>query len=240
MSEFTEEEIEILNKELNDLSPEFMVWSPDGHYEACLALKAKNYVLKEKGTNKISIKGSAFKDQKKEPVMRQMLKELSLSMIEDDINYLNLTTIYDKYANEVISGVKDIKPWCSKKTITEKILKCAGHEKLTPAQKKEKKIRKNETDVWDAVKGQHIQEGDKIYVFPVVLPDEIITGRISEKTGKPMKDQIKKRNGLKSAIQWQPGEENKKKLLSRIYATVKICDTVLDISQFKNYAKEQE
>jgi hypothetical protein len=237
MSPFSKEEIDFLIKELNSISPEFMVWENDGLYDTCLVIRAKNYILKEYGTGKITIKGSAFKDQKKEQALQQLMKDLVYYILDHGINHEDLSTIYHKYIEEVKFGVQDIKPWCSKKTITSKILKCAGHEDMTKEEKKELGIRKNETDVWDAVKNIHTQEGNKVYLYPVKLPDEIETGRVG-KNGKPLKDKVHARNGLRLAEEWTPGDEDKHKLLERIHSTVLILDTILEMSYFNNYSLE--
>jgi hypothetical protein len=250
MSPFSKEEIDSLIKELNSISPEFMIWENDGVYDTCLVIRAKNYILKEYGTGKLTIKGSAFKDQKKEPILQEFMKEISYSIIEDGINYMNLTAIYDKYAQQVIQGVQDIKPWCSKKTVTEKILDCNGWKsEVRKVQNKKGKtvdkvfyftnkrddLRLNEIKIWEAIKDIKSQEGDKVYLYPVQLDPIIESGRIS-KHGRPLKDKVTPNNGLRLAQEWKPGDEDRIKLLERIHSTVLILKTVLDMANFKNYA----
>ena len=58
--------------------------------------------------------------------------------------------IYYKYIREVKYGIKDIKRWCSKKTITDKIFTSE---------------RSNETKVKDAIQGSNYREGDKVWTF---------------------------------------------------------------------------
>lgn len=253
-TEFSEQEQEYLLKELNSLYPELIKFEDDGYFEKVIVIKAKNYILKEHGTGKVSTKGSATKDSKKEPQLRKMIDELVNSILKNNINYSNLIAIYNSYVYQVINGVQDIKPWCSKKTITEKILDCKGwqskiiqvrnkkgelRDKTVYYSKKSDNLRKNEIDVWEAIKdSEDIQEGNKCYLYPVKLPDTIITGRVSEKTGKPLKDEIKSNNGLRLAENWKPCDEDSNKLLARIYATVKILKTILDIeNNFQDYSK---
>lgn len=73
MSPFSQEEIDQLIKEINSISPEFMIWENDGYYDACIIIRAKNYVLKEHGTGKITFKGSAFKSSNKESALSEFL-----------------------------------------------------------------------------------------------------------------------------------------------------------------------
>ena len=57
--------------------------------------------------------------------------------------------LYNHYVHKILN-IKDITGWCTKKTITDKV--------LNPK-------RTNEQKVLDAIQGVHVQEGDKIYVF---------------------------------------------------------------------------
>ena len=81
MLPFSDEEFQDLLKEINDVSPEFMEWSDDGYYSHCIAIRAKNYVLKDfKG--KVTIKGSALKASTKGPAMRQFIKDIINSILD--------------------------------------------------------------------------------------------------------------------------------------------------------------
>lgn len=229
MSPFSKEEINQLIEEINSISPEFMIWENDGYYESCIIIRAKNYVLKEYGTGKVTFKGSATKDQKKELALQEFLKEMLTNILDNDLNYENLCGIYNKYLEEIYN-IKDIKRWCSKKTITEKILRCAGHESLSIEEKKEQGIRKNETDVWDAIKDKIVQEGDKCYLYPVSEKITII-GRLG-KNGKPLKDKIETLNGLKDIDHWN-NDHDKEKLKQRLDATLNILKNILDVDKIK-------
>jgi hypothetical protein len=228
MSPFSKEEIDSLIAEINSISPEFMVWENDGYYDTCIIIRAKNYVLRENGTGKVTFKGSATKDQKKELVLQEFLKEMLINILDNDLNYENLRGIYQKYLRE-IDNIQDIKKWSQKKTITAKILKCAGHQEMTKEEKKEAEIRKNETNVWDAIANETVQEGDKVYLYPVSY-EEIESGRIG-KNGKPLKDKIVKHNSLRLIKNWTGQDHDKNKLRERLEATLKILSNILDVNQ---------
>lgn len=144
------EERQRLIKEINDLSPEFMQWADDGYYKKVVILKAKNYVL-ETEEGKTTFKGSAFKDQKKEPALRQFMKDIISEILNETYNY---SKVYNSYVKE-ICNLRDISKWCSKKTLTLNVLQGT---------------RTNETKVMDAIEDSEYVEGDKMYVF--YLPDK--------------------------------------------------------------------
>lgn len=188
---FTIEERKKLIKEINDLSPEFMQWSDDGYYKKVIALKTKNYVL-QKEDGKVIFKGGCFKDQKKEPKLRQFMKDIINEVLEERYNYIS---VYNRYRDEILN-ITDITPWCSKKTLTLKVLEGS---------------RLNETKLMDALSDSEYVEGDKMYVF--YLQDDTLC----------LKENFK-------------GEYNRKRLLKRLYDTVKIFSGIIDISQFTNYS----
>lgn len=228
---FSEQEQEALLNELNSIMPEKIVYEGDGYFPTCIAVRAKNYMLWDGKEKKI--KGSAFKTSSKEPAMKEMMEEFLDSLIEtDDIK--PLIEIYHKYVREAIN-VKDIRRWCQKKTVTASVLKCKG---WTPADIESKALRKNECDVWDAIQrnGMKVFDGDKIYVYPVILEKQIISGRLSEKTGKALKDQIKEITGLRLAEDFQ-NDQDVDKFIGRVISTVKIFKSVIDIEQFTDYTK---
>jgi hypothetical protein len=65
-------------------------------------------------------------------------------------DHQKIQDIYYKYIREIKYGIKDIKRWCSKKTITDKIFTSE---------------RSNETKVKDAIHGSTYREGDKVWTF---------------------------------------------------------------------------
>lgn len=226
MTPFSQEELDFLLNELNEISPEFMIWESDGYWQSCVALKAKNYVLFD-GKTKV-VKGSAFKTSSKEVALKELMQVMVDEMLgENNIN--TLVKIYKKYVQEAMN-VHDIMRWSTKKTISDKIL--AGRNPKAD-------VRKQELDVWKAIQHEDdIQEGNKIYLYPVILGEEITLGGVSEKTGKPLKDKVKVVTGLKLAKYWD-NDHNVEHLISRVFATVKIFKNVLDMDQFIDYSKKK-
>lgn len=181
--------------ELNELSGAGIKWEKDGkndgYYSKVIVVAAKNYILKGE---KIIIKGSSLKATTKEKALKRYIDEVINILIEGNLDAL--LPHYEKYVKE-INNLKDIKDWCSKKTITKKI--------LDPK-------RTNESRILDAVSDiEGMQEGDKVYVF--------------FKTDKEL-----------CMAENFTGEYSKKKLFDKLYKTVKIFESVIDIKQFKNYA----
>ena len=156
-SPFTKEELDSLLKEINELSPDLITWEDDGYYKTCIAVKAKNYIMR-KHTGETYTKGSAFKSSTKELALRELMTEIVNEMLEEN-NAETIKNIYQKYINEA-KNITDIQRWCVKKTYTERI---------------ENSDRANETKVMDAIneglrtgKLQSIQQGDKIYLYQTI------------------------------------------------------------------------
>ena len=134
--------------ELNSLYPEKIRFEDDGYFNKVIVFAPKNYVLQsEKGD--IKIKGSALKDSKRELALKEFASEIIKELLADG-DHLKIQGIYYRYIKEVKYGIKDIKRWCSKKTITDKIFTSE---------------RSNETKVKDAIKGSNYREGDKVWTF---------------------------------------------------------------------------
>jgi hypothetical protein len=240
MSEFTPEEIKSLVKEINDISPEFMIWDDDGYYMSCLALRAKNYILFDGEEKKI--KGSAFKSSTKEPALKLFMQELVDSLLLRDGN--DLLDIYHRYILEAMSP-QDIKRWCQKKTVSESVLNCSGYDSLS--EDDEDSPRKNESDVWDAIKNEEgIQQGDKIYVYPVNLGPREFQEKIMKKNKETglrecvgMRTKTKDVYGLRLS-KYYKNDIATDKLLKRVYDTMKIFETVVDISKFPKYHQKTQ
>jgi DNA polymerase elongation subunit (family B) len=132
-------------QEINDLCPEGIKWENDGIFDAVIVVKAKNYLLK-RGDN-VTIKGSALKATMKETALKEFLEQGLNLLIEK--NFEGLEEMYMDYVDR-IKYLKDITPWAFKKTVTESVLK-----QTTPAQVK----------VFNAIQGEHYQEGDKFRMF---------------------------------------------------------------------------
>lgn len=137
------------------------------------------------------------------------------------INQLNkIKEIYKEYIHET-DDVKDIMRWCTKRSVSKSILKCKGY---TQEDLDNKVLRRNETVVWDAVKDIPVQEGDKIYLYPVVLSSTI--ERKEYKNGK-VKEKVIKTVGLKRGQVWD-NDHDSDKLKERINDTISILSGVLD------------
>ncbi len=145
MAPFPDSEIKNLLKELNEISPDMMVWEDDGYYKTVIAVSAKNYVL-EKQDGTIIYKGNSIKAPMKEIGLREFIKEIIGEILKDTNQF---TEVYNKYVKE-INDIKDISRWSSKKTITPSV--------LDPK-------RANESKIKDAIVGTEYVEGDKIRVF---------------------------------------------------------------------------
>jgi len=213
-SPFSEEELKSLLKELNDISPEFMVWEDDGYYEACLSIKAKNYVLKTKNGEK-KYKGSAFKDQKKEPALKELMFEIVDCMLDGTSS---LTEVYHRYIQEAMN-IEDISRWAIKKSITKKLL--TG-------------TRKNETKVMDAIDGDSVQEGDKVYLYWNIEGEvqDVAKGEpVFYKDGRPKMIP----NRILKKIDEFDGNYDHLHYVKRVYDTVSILKTVFDMEEIPKY-----
>jgi hypothetical protein len=105
----------------------------------------------DKAKNKLKTKGSALKDAKKEIALKTMQSEMIWSIIKNEPQD-NLVNIYHRYVKIIRDGIKkeNIKDWCSKKTLTEKIWSSE---------------RTNESKVKDAIQGTEYKESDKIWTY---------------------------------------------------------------------------
>lgn len=130
--------------ELNSLYPERISWEDDGYFFTVCIFKAKNYVLWD--GKKLKIKGSALKASTKEPALKEFIKKVIDSIINDKSDFQD---IYNSYVKEIIA-IKDINRWATRKTISDKVLN---------------NTRTNEVRIRDAIQGSELVEGDKCYVF---------------------------------------------------------------------------
>jgi DNA polymerase I len=155
MSEFSPEEIKTLLGEINEQSPDKVLWEDDGLYKTIVALKAKNYVLYD--GKKLKIKGSALKATTKSPAMKEFIRKTIDTMVyTENIEEVNpkLKEIYDGYVKEAVS-VGDMKRWATRKTLSETMAKST---------------RKNETAPMDAIKGSDYRMGDRFHIYR--MPDD--------------------------------------------------------------------
>jgi DNA polymerase elongation subunit (family B) len=209
-SPWSEEEQEKFRQELNKQFPEKIVWEHDGLFSNVIVVKSKNYVLKDAETGKVKIKGSSLKDQKKEKKLLEFIGKIIDALLADK-KEPELVEIYNEYIKQACQLTDSMAGWCKKVTVTSKITKCKGHEKLDTEEKKRRGLRKNETSVYDALQGKFVQEGDKIYVF------------------------FNKKGVLTLEENFKPGDYSEQKLVSKIYSTLKTFKNVIDIEQFPKY-----
>jgi DNA polymerase elongation subunit (family B) len=220
MSPISKEELEKLTEEINAMLPELITLEDDGYFERIAMVKTKNYVTEENG--EIKIKGSGLIGQKKEPAMLEMIKEICNSILYG-INYDELQEIYIRYITEAVN-VKDITRWCQKKTITKAVLDCETNPSA----------RLQERKLYNVMQGKGLFEGDKIYIFDYLHgeKEKIVKGEVvTDKNGIPkMVEDIR----LKCAEDWDNNTYDPK-LVGRVWATMSIFDTVIDIKQFTKY-----
>ena len=150
MSFITKEDRSILLSEINSLYPDKIKWADDGFYPTLVVVKAKNYIMQTED-GQIKYKGSAIKATSKETALKEFIKDIVNEMIQGTEAYL---MVYHKFVKEILN-ITDITRWCSKKTITSKVMN---------------NTRTNETKVKDAINGTDYAEGDKVYMF--YLPDD--------------------------------------------------------------------
>lgn len=188
---FSIEEQEYLLNDLNSLFPSTIKWEHDGIFPRIVYVKAKNYALRdEKG--KVKIKGSGLKGTMKEKALQQFMRELIDLLLNDQKE--KVIHLYNRYVKEIYN-LTDISKWSCKKTITESV--------LNPE-------RTNEQKVLDAIEGEELQEGDKIFVY-------------FTKTGE-----------LKLQDKWE-NDHDEEKLLKKLYSTLEIFETVLNMDDYPKY-----
>lgn len=209
--------------ELNSLYPSAIRYEDDGYYKRVIILKAKNYILFD--GKHIKLKGSSLKDQKKEPALKEMLNKMIDCLVYN--HPTDAVKVYNSFISECLH-VKDISRWCAKKSISKAIMNCRGY---TEQDILDKKVRRNETVIWDAVCNTKFQEGDKVYLYPAILASTV--ERKELKNGK-IKEKVIKTTGLKLANEWS-GDHDSEKLIERVYNTAEILSGVLDMNQFIDY-----
>ena len=200
---------------MNEVFPDLIVWEDDGYYDRVVVVKPKNYALLEEGKDKVKIKGSSFKDAKKELSMKNMLSEIVTGLVYEKEWY----PIYDKYLKE-ISNIEDISKWCTKLSITETLLEGDTTDK-------KRKLA--------ALEGLDYQIGDKVYLYkyqdgmrPKMAKGEPV---IMKKTGEPsMEDNIV--YGIRENFN---NVYHIPHYLKRIYKTLSILSNVIDIEKSPRY-----
>ena len=236
---------------LNEQFPEKIKWEHDGVYTSVLVAGSKNYGLlpepkDDKNPVKIKLKGSAFKDQKKEPAMLEMIKTIIDICLNQDREKIaeTIMNVYHLYVKEAAKPI-DMQRWAKKVNASEAVLACQGYEKIKPERlakmKEDRIIRTNEINIWDAIKMEElVQQGDKFYLYPAIL------GETLERKEKTLKSGIVKvtektiyNYGLRQVKHWDSKDHDNEQLLKRVYDTLCIFELALDLSQFKDYSKKK-
>ncbi len=192
-STIDEQERSELVKEINSHFPSRIRFEDDGYYNTIIVLKAKNYILFD--GKKIKSKGSALKDAKKEKALKEFLNKVIESIIQGHNNYLD---IYHEYVKEA-ANIKDITRWASKKTISKKVLT---------------NDRSNESNIRNAIEGEEIVEGDKVYMFF-------------------------KSDGTLAMADKFDGDYHKEKMLEKVWKTAMIFQNIIPKETFIKYKNKK-
>lgn len=234
MSEINEQEQDFLLDELNSLYPENIKFEHDGYFPSFVVVKAKNYIMLDEN-GKIKIKGSSMKSLKTESILKQMIGEIVTALIEHKLD--DISEIYKKYVRMAKSPT-DILIWSKKATITKPILNCKGYVEQDIL---DKKLRRNETEIYDAITHIHVQEGDRVQLYPAILSEETIQTPILRKNRKTdemehkgFKEKTVIKYGLKLVTNYN-NDADTLHLVKRVYDTLNIFKTILDMSQYVNY-----
>jgi hypothetical protein len=142
---FTDEEQASLLAEINSLMPAHIEWKNDKVYRRLIVFAAKNYVMDDGKT--VKIKGSALKASKKEPRLKEFIREVIDLMLKDKKDQILFA--YLKVCREIME-LKDMTPWSFKVTVTKKV--------LDPQATFQKKIKA-------AIGSFPVSEGDKVHLF---------------------------------------------------------------------------
>lgn len=234
MSPISKEEQLSLLAELNSIFPDKIKFEHDGYFDTFVVVRAKNYIMYD--GKKIKLKGSAFKDLKKEKILKDMIAEFVDCLVFDKVDQIG--EVYKKYIH-LAKAPLDIKDWAKRATVTKSILNCKGY---TEQDIIDKTIRRNETEVWDAIKNIHVQEGDRVLLYPAILSTEQVETPIMRKNRKTdeiehkgFKTQTVIKYGLKRIEEYN-NDADIEHLVSRVWATLKIFQNVIDMERFLNYS----
>lgn len=214
---FTKEERDRLLKEINDFLQEGIVMEDDGYYTKVVAVKAKNYVLLEEGKDKPTYKGSSFKSATKEPALKEFMFRIMEEVFINETS--TIESIYNEYLFE-INNIKDISRWCVKKSITENLLLADSTSKLK---------------VLDAIKNIDYSVGDKVYLFNDIdgMKQSVTKGEaVFLKSGKAKMEE----NKIYRTLETFSGSYDKKHYVKRLYKTLEIFETLIDMSTITNYS----
>lgn len=246
---YTDKELQDILDQVNTIFPEMIEYEDDGYYDKVAVIKAKNYCML-KG-DKLSIKGSGFKDSKKEPILRQMMIDIVNAVMYENKDYVDIYEDYIKLAK----NITDIEPWCTKVSISEKLVEADSTIK-------NKKL--------DALDDREFQLGDKFYMFQDidgerqdVKKGELVYKRIPAKEAKALgivkqpKSEDCDHSDRSICMLCNPnmmvpkmipndiyrckrdftGSYDKKHYLFRVYKTAKILESIIDFTLITDYSK---
>lgn len=247
-SYFTSEEREEFLVKMNDIYEDLIIWEDDGYYDRVVIVKAKNYILKEEGKEKLKIKGSSFNSSSKEPALCQLMLDICHDLIDDKPWKKTL----DSYLEEVMD-IKDMSRWANKKSVSEKLIEANDT---------------NKQRVLAAIAHKEYQVGDKFYMFKVIDGERPQLVKGEEKRNKytkraytelglkklPMQQFCQHKenlfcelcnphlyytkmipNDIYRLVEDFDGNYDRDHYLGRIYKTLESLATVLDLSDIPKY-----
>lgn len=217
-------------EEINSLYPKMISWADDGIFSVFCVIRAKNYIMVKDGKTKV--KGASLTDQKKEYALQMFIKKIIEIITTKGLEYNELIDLYDKTCFSA-KNIININEWCVKKTVTKSILTST---------------RSNELKVYNSLKEAlnkkligRIQEGDKIFVYQAIegLKHKLDKGApVYSKKGEP---KMVINTILRFPELWNKDQDTWH-YVERIYETLKIFNTVIDLNKFTKYhlKKNQE
>ena len=144
--ELTAEETAQNTKEVNALFPSGIKWDDEGIYKVFVVVKSKNYIMVD-SNDKVKLKGSSMKSSKLEPSLKNLQKDIINILIGRD--NASFEQVYYTHCRNA-SRITDIKPWSSRKTISERTIASQ---------------RRNEKLLVEALAGEQYQLGDKFEFY---------------------------------------------------------------------------
>lgn len=142
----TEEEAVKNTDEVNALFPKGIKWDDEGIYKVFVVVKSKNYIMVD-SKDKVKLKGSSMKSSKLEPSLKTLQKDIIDMLIGR--NNESIQEIYKRHAKDA-AKIKDIIPWSSRKSISERTVNST---------------RKNERLLIEALEGESYQLGDRFEFY---------------------------------------------------------------------------
>lgn len=154
-SEWSKKEQDKLLAEINKYTENGVFWDHDGVMEKFIIVAAKNYIMctrEDGGELKVKIKGSGLKATKKEPRLKQFMKDVIQYIVDDKLDKID--SLYMECAADILKIDKDtdLRQYAFKATVTKKV--------IDPGTPFNTKIRDAMLDA-----GRYLTEGDKQYLI---------------------------------------------------------------------------